>query len=87
MYNLIPYVEEYHFDDFPYASWYQGMYKDGYRSGIGKFDGKNFYYIGEVDDSPNGNGTEYLSKKYLYIGEWKNGKRHGRGLYINFVDG
>jgi len=47
------------------ALWYEGHFKNG------KFDG-----FGRLTDAADGDGT-----KLLYVGEWKDGLKHGLGTY------
>lgn len=41
---------------------------------------------GETSRSPDGYGIGGQPGKSIYDGYWKNGKKHGEGLYIRFVD-
>ena len=43
-----------------------------------------------IDNNYNGIGTYYYQNGDVYNGEWKNGKRHGKGIFYNnddFIDG
>lgn len=43
----------------------------------------DFYYCGEKDSkgNPNGTGLSVYADNTYYFGEWKDGKRHGRGMW------
>ena len=41
----------------------------------------NIYYDGDyINDKSEGNGKTILEDCQYYIGEWKNGKGHGKGI-------
>lgn len=43
----------------------------------------NFYYFGAVDNKgkPSGSGLAVYADNTYYCGEWKDGKRHGKGMW------
>ncbi len=43
-----------------------------------------FYYYGTLDKNglPSGNGVAVYANNAYYCGEWKNGKRHGNGMWL-----
>lgn len=71
-------------DDKSEKARYEGNYKDGQKSGVGRMTFPNGdVYEGEwLDNKINGEGT-YIYKKSgdIYSGTWVNGKKHGDGRY------
>lgn len=50
-----------------------------------ELEGKNrFYYYGDVDrlGRPNGKGLAVYADNTYYFGEWKEGLRHGKGMWL-----
>lgn len=47
-------------------------------------DTNRFYYYGETNSSgqPHGSGLAVYADNAYYCGEWKNGKRHGNGMWL-----
>ena len=47
-------------------------------------DTSRFYYYGEknADGLPHGSGLAVYADNAYYCGEWKNGKRHGNGMWL-----
>ncbi len=47
-------------------------------------DTSRFYYYGEknTDGLPHGSGLAVYADNAYYCGEWKNGKRHGNGMWL-----
>ncbi len=76
---------------------YEGYWKDGKKHGTGimRNDELSIIYIGDWENNAlSGNGTEYSvsfrvdpgkaairNSAFCYQGEWKNGLRHGYGIY------
>jgi hypothetical protein len=60
---------------------YTGDCKAGLADGSGEAIGVDFYKGEFVKGLPEGEGTYLWSNGAVYIGEWKNGLRHGNGKY------
>ena len=75
-------------EEFTYiGSWFYGT-----MSGLGviQYAGGSFYKGEFYADRRHGHGEEDLisaSGKIRYVGGWKNGKKHGRGVEISYIDG
>ena len=63
------------------GSCYNGMWKDDYREGVGhlKYNSGSWYFGRWEKDKMNGIG-EFECDNYHYNGEWKNGKKNGKGV-------
>jgi hypothetical protein len=46
---------------------------------------KEFYFFG--DFIPHGFGVEKIDNQIVYVGEYKDGKKHGQGTYTSLYDG
>ena len=58
---------------------------DGVRKGFGQFVNNDFdaFYIGEVDNLPNGFGVVH-NDEYFYVGFFEDGNFKGEGLWYNY---
>ena len=66
------------FRDTPYSKFVEGG-KKWFKTGDEKTQVK---YEGEiVNGVPNGQGTETYPSGSMYVGEWKDGRKHGQGTY------